>query len=296
MNSITLNAPAKVNIFLRITGRRKDGYHDLHSLFERIDLADTVTISRRPAGIEVVSDVFITEDPKDNLVYKAAQAVLRAGGARGGVRIAIKKRIPIAGGLGGGSSDAAATLIGVNTLLRLRIPRKRLIGIGARLGADIPFFMVNRPFVEVTGKGERLNPLFLKRKLWHVLVNPGFGLATKRVYAAYDRLSAKCLTGNSRNDKIRSPLGSSAPFAWFETMMHNDLEPVAVKEKKVIGSIIKRLAFTSGHTTILSGSGPSVFCLCRTRKEATLIRRRFLKHMPSAGANNWQVFVAGTNN
>lgn len=294
MNSITLKAPAKVNIFLRILGKRKDGYHDLHTLFERLDLVDTITITKIPRGIEVTSDKFITKDPRDNLVYKAAEAALKAGKSALGVRIRIKKCIPIAGGLGGGSSDAASVLMGVDKLYRLGLTRKRLIGIGAQLGADIPFFILNRPFAIAKGKGEVLKALATKRKLWHVLVNPGFGVATKGVYQAYDRHVSKGLTGKGRDAKIPRHYGNPVLFESFETMMRNDLEPVVTAEKKVIGSIIKRLAFTSGHTTILSGSGPSVFCLCRTRKEAMLARRRFLGSVSGAMARRWQVFVVGT--
>ena len=293
MRSITLHAPAKVNLFLKVYPKRPDGYHDLFTLFERIDLCDTITISGIPSGIEVVSDVPITLDPRDNLVYKAAILVLKRAKIRRGVRIRIRKRIPIAGGLGGGSSDAASTLIGITRLYRTGLSPQQLIRIGAGLGADIPFFLLDRPVALGTGKGDQLMPLPRARKWWHVVVNPGFGVSTKEVYGAYDRMAPARLTGSRHNDKIPRYCKIQASSDSFETMMSNDLEPVVVRKHKVIGTIIQRLAIASGRKALLSGSGPSVFCLCPTRKEAMITRRRFLSS-PSATAHGWQVFVAGT--
>ena len=116
MNSIKISAPAKVNLFLKVLNKRKDGYHNILTLFERISLADVITISKRPSGIALTSDKFITRNPKDNLAYKAAELILKKGRIKSGVKIHIKKNIPIAAGLGGGSSDAASVLMGLNDL------------------------------------------------------------------------------------------------------------------------------------------------------------------------------------
>ena len=176
MNSIKLFAPAKVNLFLRVLNKRKDGYHGLYTLFERINLTDEIRITRIPFGIDIKSDKFITRDPRSNLAYKAAESILKAGRVKGGVRIDIKKRIPIAGGLGGGSSDAATVLIGINRLYHLGISKHRLLRLGARLGADVAFFVLEAPFAIGRGKGDLLDILNLKVKLWHILVNPVFGV------------------------------------------------------------------------------------------------------------------------
>ncbi|HPM42407.1 MAG TPA: 4-(cytidine 5'-diphospho)-2-C-methyl-D-erythritol kinase [Candidatus Omnitrophota bacterium] len=294
MNSITLSAPAKVNIFLKVLDKRKDGYHNLYTLFERINLADTITISKIPSGIEVRSDKFITKDSRSNIAYKAAESILKAGRVKGGVRIDIKKRIPIAAGLGGGSSDAATVLIGINRLYHLGISKNRLLRLGAKLGADVAFFLLEKPFAIGRGKGDTLNIINSKVRLYHILVNPGFGIATKGVYDAYDKRGSLGLTSKNRGVKIPSPLRKISRFEHFETMIYNDLEPVVVKQKKIIGSLIKRLAVSSGHNSILSGSGPSVFCLCRTRKEAMLSKRRFLAGLPGCFSKRLKVFLAET--
>lgn len=294
MNSIILSAPAKVNLFLKVCYKRKDGYHELITVFERINLADTIKISKIPSGIEVRSDRFITKDPRDNLVYKAADAMMKTAGVKGGVRIQIKKRIPIAGGLGGGSSDAASVLMGVNSIYDLNIPKARLMAMGAKLGADVPFFILNEPYAVGKGKGDRLKPINSKVKLWHILVNPGFGVSTKGVYDAYDKHGSLGLTPEKSDAKINPPLKDLSRFEHFETMMHNDLERIVVKQKKIIGSLIKRLAISSGHSAILSGSGPSVFCLCGTRKEAMIAKRRLLAGTPGQISKRWQVFAVET--
>src|SRR3989338_4424732 len=126
MTSIELTAPAKVNLYLKILNKRSDSYHNILTVFERISLADKIKISKAPShdNIIIYSDKFITKDPKDNLIYKAAKLILDRNKVRSGVKINLKKRIPIAGGLGGGSSDAAAVLLGVDKLFNLRLKRE----------------------------------------------------------------------------------------------------------------------------------------------------------------------------
>ena len=144
MTSIKLAAPAKVNLFLKVLNKRKDGYHNILTVFERISLADTISISKAPAGIAVKCDRFVTRRPEDNIAYKAAELIIRREGIKSGVRIEIKKAVPIGAGLGGGSSDAAAVLMGMNKLFGLGLSRDRLIGLSAVLGADVPFLCLIR--------------------------------------------------------------------------------------------------------------------------------------------------------
>jgi len=295
MHSLTLQAPAKVNLFLKVLRKRPDGYHELHTLFERIDLCDTVRIRRIPAGIEVSTDVPITADPRDNLVHKAASLLLARAKICGGVAIHVRKRIPLAAGPGGGSSDAAATLRGIATLCRTGLTRPQLMALGARLGADVPFFLLDRPLAIGRGKGDRLTAVSCRQPRWHVIVNPGFGVSSKEAYAAYARRRpAERLTESRRNVTIARHHKRCAPSSPFETMMSNDLEAVVIRKHRLIGTIITRLAVASGSTALLSGSGPSVFCLCRTRKEAMYTRKRFLASIPAAARRGWQVFIART--
>jgi len=296
MTSIILSAPAKVNLFLKVLGKRKDGYHDIYTVFEKISLADTVTISlRRLGGIKVSSDKTITRDMKDNIAYKAAELVTKEFGIGPGVSIYIKKRIPQAAGLGGGSSDAASVLMGMNRLFDLRMSRRRMMGLAAKLGADVPFFVSGDAFAIGKGAGGRLKPLNMGRKLWHLLVFPGFKSATEAVYEAFDRLDF-ALTPSPGDVRIHSSFSGSTAFGVIEAMLYNDLECAAISEKKVLGSIIERLTASLGKKVILSGSGSSVFCLYRTGKEAVKAKNRIYRSIPAATRRRWNIFIVRTAN
>jgi 4-diphosphocytidyl-2-C-methyl-D-erythritol kinase len=297
MTSIELTAHAKVNLLLKVLGKRRDSYHDILTIFERISLADKITISKIPAGIRVSSDKFITKDPRDNIVYKAAELILKYSKVKGGVNIAISKKTPIAGGLGGGSSDAASALIGINRLYGLKLDKPQLMRLGSKLGADVPFFILNEKLALGRGIGDRLRPLKTKKVLWHLLINPGFHVPTKDIYRELDKRPknrSKCLTTSFPDAKIHSLSGRPMDFGTIEPMLHNDLESVVVAKKAVLGNIIKRLAALLGKKAIVSGSGPSVFCLYRTRKEAERARVAFLKSLPARNRDKWQAFVVRT--
>ena len=294
MNLIKLSAPAKVNLFLKVLNKRKDGYHNILTLFERISLADSITLTKRPSGIVVISDKFITLDPKDNLAYKAARLILEKGKIKSGVRIHIKKNIPIAAGLGGGSSDAASVLIGLNKLFNSRLTNKELMRLAEKLGADVGFFVLNMPFAIGSGRGDKLKEAHIKARLWHLIINPGFKMPTKDIYEAYDKRRSKDLTTKSRDVKIQRSLTNSFDHKSLEDMLYNDLEDIAIAKKKVLGGIIERLASHLGRKAIVSGSGPSVFCLYRTGKEAEAAKDRLFSSMPAARRKGWQVFIAKT--
>ena len=293
MRSITLTAPAKVNLFLKILGKRKDGYHKIYTVFEKISLADKITIASVPCGIKVRSNKVITRNVKDNIAYKAAELVIKEFRISSGVEIYIDKRIPMAAGLGGGSSDAASVLIGMNRLFGLRMTKKRMISLASKLGADVPFFVLGAAFAIGKGVGDRLKPLNIDRKLWHLLVFPGFQSATKGVYEAFDRLDF-ALTRRKGDVRMNPVFPSSIGFGAIEAMLYNDLQCAAFCEKKVLGSIIKRLTASLGKKVILSGSGPSVFCLYRTKEEAIKSKTMIYRRIPAAMRKNWNIFVVQT--
>ena len=230
MTSIELTAPAKVNLFLKVLGKRKDGYHNILTVFERITLEDRIRISKIPSGIEIVCNKPITKNPKENLAYKAAKAILEKKKISVGVKIQIRKNIPIAAGLGGGSSDAAAVLTGINRLFRLGLDKKNLMAIGSGLGADIPFFILDETFAAGRGIGDKLAIIKSSMRFWHLLIYPGFGVSTARVYADFKEPNG--LTTGGRGVKIRP---SEFPF-------HNNLQATVVKKRPVIGEILRRLA------------------------------------------------------
>lgn len=290
MNSITLTAPAKVNLFLKVLNKRSDAYHNIFTLFERVSLADKIKITKIPKGIVVSSDVFITANPKLNLVYKAAELILKYKKARSGVKIKISKKIPIAAGLGGGSSDAAATLAGINRLFGMKLGQAKLVSLGRQLGADVPFFVLDTAFAFGRSRGDKLEAAKPGLTLWHLIINPGFKVAAKDVYEAFD------LTTNRTDAKIHNRTKIFTDLNALESMLHNDLEDIVVAKKDGVGNIIKRLASSLGKKAILSGSGPSVFCLYGTRKEAVAAKKRLLASVPPAEREGWQVVVARTEN
>ncbi|OGW93821.1 MAG: 4-(cytidine 5'-diphospho)-2-C-methyl-D-erythritol kinase [Omnitrophica bacterium RIFCSPLOWO2_01_FULL_45_24] len=333
MNSIEIPAQAKVNLFLKVLSKRKDSYHNILTLFERISLADIIKITKIPKGIIVKSDKLITRNPKDNLVYKAAELILKHGKIKSGVEIEIKKKIPIAAGLGGGSSDAAAALIGIDKLFRLKSDDEILTALGKKLGADVPFFILDTPFAIGRGRGDKLKVVRSKARFWHLLVYPGFKAATKDVYKAFE--GSKYLTPRQGSVKIQAlPSGygggavrrsqrqkrfgeggtSHLNFARLcsrnflqeavenlrmgyqniESMLYNDLEAAAVSKKKSLGKILKGLAHLLGREAIVSGSGPSLFCLYKKRKEAIKARIKVLKSVPARHRHGWLIFVVGT--
>jgi len=288
MTSIVLTAPAKVNLFLKVLGKRRDSYHNILTLFERISLEDEIMISKEASGISLHSDIFITKDPKDNLMYKAARLILDYKKISGGVSICIKKRIPIAAGLGGGSSDAASVLLGINRLYNMRLKKTELMRLGRKLGADVPFFILDKPYAAGSGRGDDLEIMPSKARFWHLLVYPGFKVVTKETYEAFDRANSdvlsRGLTRRQDDVKIR-PL---------EFTLRNDLGEIITAKRPVIANIIRRLANLSDTKAVVSGSGPSVFCLYETRKEAMEAKRRFLRDVPARQRRGWQIFVTET--
>ncbi|MDP2928653.1 MAG: 4-(cytidine 5'-diphospho)-2-C-methyl-D-erythritol kinase [Candidatus Omnitrophota bacterium] len=291
MTSITVTAPAKVNLFLKVLSKRADGYHNILTLFERISLADTIKISKIPNGITIKSDVLITKNLEHNLVYKAAKLILGRGKIKLGVKIEIEKKIPIAAGLGGGSSDAAATLIGIKKLFCLRLSGKTLKGMARSLGADVPFFMLGANFAIGRGRGDELKAIRSKNRFWHLIIKAGNKTATRDIYEAFDEIP-NCLTPRPESVKIRIPSKLRMDYTHIESILHNDLERVVLSKKGVISSISKGLAQLLGKRAIVSGSGPSLFCLYRTRKEAVKAREIVLRGLSARQRRGWQVFVA----
>ena len=184
--AITVAAPAKINLYLHLLGRRDDGYHVVDSLIVFLDFADTVSVSLADGLSLALSGPYAPalEGGKDNLVLAAARALAEAGGCQGGAAIELTKRVPVAAGLGGGSADAAAALLALSALWGVDLPHARLADIALGLGADVPVCLESRPAF-VGGIGDELEPAPSLPPVWAVLVNPGKALATKDVFAAH---------------------------------------------------------------------------------------------------------------
>jgi 4-diphosphocytidyl-2-C-methyl-D-erythritol kinase len=278
--SITVRAPAKVNFRLDVLRKRPDGYHDLRMIMQRIDLCAEISITLDDnSGIRLSCDgsPYITADQK-NLVWRAADALLKATGRDVGVRIGLKKNIPVAAGLGGGSSDAAATLMGLNDLLELGLSSARLQEIALPIGADVPFFIFGKPaFAE--GVGERLTPVEAMPKLWLLLVNPGIHISTAW---AYQNLN---LTTEKVAAKLPVLYKSAGDLC---AILSNDLETVAMRRYPLIRELKEQIVANGAAGALMSGSGSSVFGIFTEESVA----RQALQSLPAD--SGWFMAVVPT--
>ena len=247
----TVTAPAKVNFRLDVLKKRADGYHELRMIMQRINLCDEIDIAVSPgSGIRLSCEgsPYIPSD-SSNIVWRAADAILKESRRDAAVRIHLRKRIPVAAGLGGGSSDAASVLLGLNSLLGTQLPDEQLRRIALTLGADVPFFISGEPaFAE--GVGEILTPLEAIPKLWLLLVNPGIHIPTPWAYKNLDLTTEK--------------VAAKLPFLYKSAadvcaILANDLEPVAIRRHPVINDVKEMLVANGALGSLMSGSGSSVF-------------------------------------
>jgi 4-diphosphocytidyl-2-C-methyl-D-erythritol kinase len=245
-------APAKLNLFLHVVGRRADGYHLLQTVFQLIDLCDWIEFTPRADGAFKLAQPIAGVDEEDLSVKAARLLQQETGHQTGGATIRIDKRIPIGGGLGGGSSDAATTLLALNELWDTRVKRADLARLALQLGADVPFFLLGRnAFAE--GIGEALTPLDL-RPVWYVVVTPQLAVATREIFAARE------LTRSTE------PLTISAFFAGLG---RNDLEPVVRARYPEVGRVLDWLRQYGDAR--MTGSGSSVFAAFATQSEAEAV-------------------------
>lgn len=256
-----IRAPAKVNLFLRVLGRRPDGYHLLDTLIVPVSLYDVIEIRRVPAKQQQPANARITidcDDPavpagKENLAYRAAQLLLKQVDRPTGIHIHIhiQKRIPLGAGLGGGSTDAAATLLGLNRLFKLNVSAARLERLALRLGADVPFFIRARP-ARAYGIGERLRPVRELVHFWLVIIYPGFPVGTAWVYNKLPKKLTKPTPGNSIATSLKR-------FDRLTDLLVNDLESVTLESYPKIRLLKEKLLREGAAGGLMSGSGSSVF-------------------------------------
>ncbi len=264
---LVLPAPAKLNLFLHVTGRRADGYHELESVFVPITLVDTVTLTRREDGQIRLIDPPPGLTEESDLACRAACALQFAAASKLGVDIHLKKVIPQGGGLGGGSSDAATTLLGLNRLWSLAQSRDQLRTIGLKVGADVPFFIFGQPAF-ASGVGERL--LAVSLPLSHYVVAfPGIGVATEGVFTDAD------LTRSTR---------CAAKNVFPENYGRNDLQPVAERLQPRI-SVLCDAFIEAGAKPRMTGSGASVFAPTHDATSAQALAT----HLRGVGWQSWAI-------
>ncbi len=262
-------APAKINWFLHVTGRRADGYHELQTIFQLIDLCDELDFVLERDHQILHCNPIAGVDPDKDLVIRAARLLQAATGCQSGVRVSVRKRIPLGAGLGGGSSDAATTLLALNRLWKTGLTRSELARLGVRLGADIPFFIHGENAL-ATGIGERLQPVKLANASL-LLAMPATSVPTASIFQDPE------LTRDTAPLKIAGFPARGKPLRLDSAMGRNDLEAVAVKQFPLVGETLQALRHLCRHPKIkldpgavrMSGSGACVFAWCDSAEQAT---------------------------
>ena len=278
--ALTLRAHAKINLDLRVVGLLPDGYHEVRTVLQSLRLHDTLTFEPVDGPFVITCDDPAIPVDDRNLIWRAADVLCHAASAQrrgpSGVRVRVTKRIPAQAGLGGGSADAAATLLALTRLWQLRFDIVDLVRLGARLGADVPFFLAGGTALG-TGRGDDVSPLTEPDASAVVLVTPPFGIATPDTYRWFD------LDGRpGRRPRPRNPaLPTWPPWA---AELRNDLEPPVVRRHPAIGRLVRSLKVLGADYAAMSGSGSAVFGVFLDREvaagaQAALVRRGHAAHL-----------------
>jgi len=284
MHRLTVFSPAKLNLVLDVLEKRPDGYHELRTIFERISISDQITLTRiKNRRITIRCDHPHVPCGPRNLVYKAAIMLSQDFSISEGLNIDIIKNIPVAAGLAGGSSNAAAVLSGLNRLWHLGLNEAQMVKYAARLGSDVAFFLYDTSYALGTGRGEHIKPLNVKTKLWHVLVTPRVKMYTPEVFA---RLKLN-LTNKRDNANILLPFLKKGDLIRLAGALSNDLEPAILSLRPDFIYLKEKLLDAGATGVCFSGSGPSVFACALTERHAFSIRAKFDRRYS-------QVFVVST--
>lgn len=264
MDSIRLKARAKINLGLDVTGKREDGYHEVRMIMQSLNLYDGVIIQKsKEPGIRIMTNRPYLPTNEDNLMYKAARLMMEEYGITSGLDIELEKFIPVAAGMAGGSSDAAATMVGINRLFRIGASRDELMKLGVRIGADVPFCIM-RGTVLAEGIGEKLTRLRPLKSCPIVIAKPGINVSTKFVYQNLkldDSIVHPDIDGMIKAISNKDLEGVCARLG-------NVLETVTIKEYPVIQKIKEKMVEQGAVNSLMSGSGPTVFGIFQNRRQA----------------------------
>lgn len=263
MTSIIERAPAKINLGLDIIGKHEDGYHELSMIMISVDLNDYVTVSDLETdGIIMESNNHKMPLNARNDVFKAASLIKERYGIKKGVKIVLEKSIPICAGLGGGSTDAAATIRALNKLWELNLSKDEMIEIGFAIGSDVPYCL-DAGCALITGKGEVVQCLNTHLSSWVVLVKPDFGVSTRTIFSEID-----CNTISRVDIEALKAAILAEDYKAMIEHMGNSLEDVTISRKPFIQKIKDKMMKCGADVALMSGSGPTVFALCPSEKRA----------------------------
>ncbi|MEP7091878.1 MAG: 4-(cytidine 5'-diphospho)-2-C-methyl-D-erythritol kinase [Nocardioidaceae bacterium] len=280
--SVVVTAPAKINLALGVGPVRPDGFHSLATVYQAVGLHDQVTVrdADDDVTVTVTSERLPVDDvPTDgsNLAVRAAVLLAEHHGLSRGVEISIDKGIPVAGGMAGGSADAAATLVACDQLWGLGTPRERLLELAAELGSDVAFALVGGTAIG-SGRGELVTPLMTRGEYWWVVLESGQGLSTPEVYGEFDAMHAGSEVGAPEiPDELMAALRGH-DVAELGAALSNDLQPAALRLRPGLRAALDLGLAQSAHGAVLSGSGPSCLFLCESRSHATRVADGLAAH------------------
>ncbi|MYC27496.1 MAG: 4-(cytidine 5'-diphospho)-2-C-methyl-D-erythritol kinase [Nitrospira sp. SB0662_bin_26] len=272
--SLLVHPPAKVNLILKIFDRLPNGYHALWSFMQTVGVTDELTIRVTDAfeGVRLECPDTTLPAPTDNLAYRAAELVLERAGVSTGVALKLVKGIPVEAGLGGGSSDAAATIMGLNRLLDLGWTNGDMAALGGTLGSDVPFFM-EAPTAVVHGWGQRMIPKTLDGVRWIILVNPGFPINTAQAFRRLDEVRQTIPALPGALESVER--ASSVSWGGILALMENDFEAALIDDYPVLADIKRTLLSMGAEGALLSGSGATVFGVFQEQAEAIRAKEVF---------------------
>lgn len=264
MEELSLKALAKINIGLDVVKRREDGYHEVRMIMQTLHLYDRLTITKKKEpGISISADVSYVPTNENNLIYKAGMLLMEEFGIKEGVHVALEKRIPVAAGMAGGSTDAAAMLFGMNRLFELKLTKKQLMERGVKIGADVPYCIM-RGTALAEGIGEDLSAIDPMVPCYVLVAKPGISVSTKWVYENLH------LNENSKHPDIDLLLDDlkAQDLHKIANDMGNILESVTIPKYPVIAQIKEKMMESGAINAMMSGSGPTVFGLFEDKKTA----------------------------
>ena len=283
------DSPCKVNLLLNILGKRPDGYHDLETVMHPVNYCDRLAFTRGGHGVQLTCNEPHLPVDSRNLVHRAATAFLRAAKISDGVGIHLEKRIPLAAGLGGGSGNAATTLLGLNEMFGQPLSEMQLHEIAATLGSDINFFLQTKPAL-ATGRGEKITPLDAfpaMRGAAFFLIHPGFGISTAWAYQNLARFPA-ALNGRPGRAQELIALLQTAGLTAAGAKFYNSLEAPALEKYPLLFLFQEFLRANGAAATLMSGSGSTTFALAESASAGENLRETFRAKF---GANNWTAVV-----